>query len=140
MPAVIDTDVVSFLFKGDTRAELYRTHLTSLPFILAFMTLAEMRSWARQRGWGAARRGGLETYLARYVILHSNSDLCHYWAEATDSARRAGRPLAAADAWIAATALQQNVPLVTHNGAHYVGVAGLTVTSVAAGEAGQAVE
>lgn len=131
MARVVDTDVVSFLLKGDTRAELYRPHLASPPFVLSFMTVAELRGWARQRDWGEARRRALEAYLARYVIWYANDALCDRWAEATDSARRAGRPIAAADAWVAATALQQGVPLVTHNGAHFAGVSGLTVLSVA---------
>ncbi len=130
MATVIDTDIVSFLYKGDTRAEFYRPHLTSPPFILSFMTLAELRSWTRQRNWGASRRHALELYLSRYVILYATDTLCDHWAEATDSARRAGRPIASADAWIVATALQQGVPLVTHNGMHYSGVTGLTVISV----------
>jgi tRNA(fMet)-specific endonuclease VapC len=130
MARVIDTDVVSFLYKGDTRAELYRPHLASPPFILSFMTVAELRSWTRQRDWGADRQKALEAYLARYVILYANDALCDRWAEAMDSARRAGRPIAAADAWVAATALYQNVPVVTHNGSHFAGVAGLTVVSV----------
>lgn len=134
MARVVDTDVVSFLYKGDTRADLYRPHLMSPPFIVSFMTLAELRSWTRQRDWGAARRRELEQYLARYVILYANDVLCERWAEVTDSARRAGRPIGAADAWVAATALQQGVPLVTHNGAHYAGVAGLTVLSVSEGD------
>lgn len=129
MATVVDTDVVSFLYKGDTRAELYRPYLSSPPFILSFMTLAELKSWMRQRNWGVARRQKLEQYLARYVILYANEALCDRWAEATDSARRSGLPIAAADAWVAATALQQDVPLVTHNGTHYAGVQGLTVVS-----------
>jgi predicted nucleic acid-binding protein len=32
-----------------------------------------------------------------------------------------------ADAWIAATALIRDIPLITHNGRHYEGVDGLTV-------------
>jgi tRNA(fMet)-specific endonuclease VapC len=126
---VIDTDVVSFLYKQDTRAELYRPHLTDPPFILAFLTLAEWRSWMRHRHWGAARRRRLERYLQRYQLVYATDALCERWAEATDSARRQGRPIGAADAWIAATALLQNVPLVTHNRAHYVGVEGLIVIS-----------
>jgi tRNA(fMet)-specific endonuclease VapC len=124
---VIDTDVVSFLYKQDTRAELYRPHLTDPPFILAFLTLAEWRSWMRHRHWGAARRRRLERYLQRYQLVYATDALCERWAEATDSARRQGRPIGAADAWIAATALLQNVPWVTHNRAHDVGVEGLIV-------------
>ena len=129
MALVVDTDVVSFLYKRDTRAELYRPHLTSPPFIISFMTLAELRSWMRHRNWGTARRQRLERYLQRYQMVYATDTLCTYWAEATDSARRNGRPIGAADAWMAATALLQNVPLVTHNRIHYVGVEGLTVIS-----------
>ena len=127
MTLVIDTDVVSFLYKQDTRAELYRPHLTDPPFIIAFMTLAELRSWMRHRNWGTARRRRVERYLQRYLLVYATDALCERWAEATDSARRHGRPIGAADAWIAATALLQNVPLVTHNRAHDVGVEGLIV-------------
>jgi len=41
---LIDTDVVSFLFKRDTRAELYRAHLDDALQLISFMTLAELRS------------------------------------------------------------------------------------------------
>jgi len=46
-----------------------------------------------------------------------------------DSAKRNGRPIAAADAWIAATALHLGVPLISHNKNHFVGVNHLTVIS-----------
>ena len=37
---VIDTDVVSCIYKRDTRADLYHTHLNDPPFIISFMSLA----------------------------------------------------------------------------------------------------
>jgi len=57
--------------------------------------------------------------------------MCDWWAQAINSARLRGRPIAPADAWIAATALLLDVPLVTHNGAHYTGIDGLRVISEA---------
>jgi hypothetical protein len=84
---VVDTDVVSFLYKRDTRAELYRPHLTSPPFIISFMTLAELRSWMRHRNWGIFRRQRLERYLQRYQMVYATDALCEYWAEATESGR-----------------------------------------------------
>jgi predicted nucleic acid-binding protein len=124
---VIDTDVVSYLYKHDTRAELYRPHLNDPPFIISFMSLAELRRWALERNWSERRRRELEDYLARYLVIHSEDQICARWAEATKSARLNGLPIAASDAWIAATALFLDVPLVTHNGRHYSGVAGLQV-------------
>jgi predicted nucleic acid-binding protein len=43
VPVVVDTDVLSFLYKRDTRARLYEPHLNDPPFIISFMSLAELR-------------------------------------------------------------------------------------------------
>lgn len=39
---VVDTDVVSFLFKGDSRGDLYRPHLNGRLAIIAAQTRAEL--------------------------------------------------------------------------------------------------
>ena len=129
MPLVVDTDVVSFLYKRDTRARLYEPHLNDPPFIVSFMSLAELRRWTLERNWGEGRRQELEEYLTRYLVLHSDDQMCDRWAQAMNSARLRGRPIAPADAWIAATALHLGVPLITHNKNHFIGVDGLTVIS-----------
>jgi tRNA(fMet)-specific endonuclease VapC len=51
VPVVVDTDVVSFLYKRDTRARLYEPHLNDPPFIVSFMSLAELRRWTLERNW-----------------------------------------------------------------------------------------
>ena len=71
----------------------------------------------------------LERFLDRFTQLPFDWPMCRRWAEAVDSARRRGRPIQTADAWVAATALHLEIPLVTHNPSDYVGVAGLTVVS-----------
>ena len=129
MAVVLDTDVVSYLYKRDTRADLYLPHLDDPPFIISFMSLAELRRWTLERSWGDRRRQELEDYLSRYLVIHSEDELCNHWARATDTARSNGRPIASADAWLAATALFLGVPLITHNGRHYAGVDGLQVIS-----------
>jgi hypothetical protein len=46
---IVDTDVASFIFKGDTRGALYDPHIDeddTLPAI-SFMTRAELEQWAR---------------------------------------------------------------------------------------------
>jgi predicted nucleic acid-binding protein len=101
------------------------------PFILSFMSLAELRRWTLERNWGEERRQQLEEYLTRYLVLHSDDLMCDRWAYAMNSARMQGQPIGPADAWIAATALLLDVPLITHNGAHYRGVEGLRVISEA---------
>ncbi len=131
MPVVVDTDVLSFLYKRDSRARLYEPYLNDPPFFLSFMSLAELRRWSLERRWGESRRRELEDYLARYVVVHSDELTCEWWAQAINSARLEGRPIGAADAWIAATALRLRIPLVTHNPTHYKGIDGLQVISKA---------
>lgn len=58
---IVDTDVVSYIYKGDTRGELYENHLSvSLSFI-SFMTLAELDLWAESHSWGETKKRGTGT-------------------------------------------------------------------------------
>lgn len=128
MAVVVDTNVLSYLFKGDTRAAMYRPHLEGQRLFLSFMTIAELDRWALGHKWGQARIRQLGHYLARhYAVRHSDRALCSHWAEVTHTARSKGRPIAPADAWIAATAQAMGIPLVTHNPAHFAAVDGLTL-------------
>jgi predicted nucleic acid-binding protein len=126
---VIDTDVWSYLYKASDEAKLYGPHLFGNVLVISFQTQAELLRGVITAGWGARRRQHLESRLKRYVIEHSSDALSLRWAEAMDSARRNGRPIAAADAWVAATALHLGVPLITHNKNHFIGVDDLTVIS-----------
>ncbi len=128
---VVDTDVMSFLFKRDSRAEWYRPHLTGKLLVLSFMTVAELDRWALARNWGQRRRARMEEYLRNFVVHPFDRALCLKWAEVSDRARRNGRRIECADAWIAAPAVMQNIPLATHNASDYAGVYGLAIISEA---------
>jgi predicted nucleic acid-binding protein len=100
-------------------------------WVLSHMSVAELDQWALTHHWGATRRAQLELLLGSYAIAYPDRELCRLWAEVCDGARRNGRPIECADAWIASTALALNAGLVTHNPADYLGVNGLTVFSEA---------
>jgi predicted nucleic acid-binding protein len=111
-----------------------RPHLRSGPRRLYasdfvhFMTVAELDRWAIQSKWGPARREWLRLYLERFVLLPYSRILCSLWAEVTVAAQADGRRIECADAWIA-PARRHDVPLVTHNRGHYLGVPDLRVIS-----------
>lgn len=130
-PVVLDTDVVSFLFKNDSRAQSYLPHLRDRQWLISFMTEAELEQWALLSNWQTKRTDWLRVFLARFVVVPSSRDLVLKWAEVMVAARRAGRRLETADAWIAATANLYAAPLITHNGNDYLGVPGLQVITEA---------
>ncbi len=103
-PVVLDTDVVSFLFKSDSRAQAYLPYLRNRQWLISFMTEAELEQWALLSNWQGKRIDWLRAFLARFVVVPSSRDLVLKWAEVMVAARRAGRRLETADAWIAATA------------------------------------
>ena len=127
-PVVLDTDVVSFLFKSDTRAQRYLPLLQDRQWFISFMTEAELEQWALLANWSEKRVDWLRLFLSRFVVVPSSHDLVLKWAEAMVAARRNGRRIETADAWIAATALLYDVPLLTHNKADYLGIPGLQLS------------
>jgi tRNA(fMet)-specific endonuclease VapC len=63
---ILDTNIISFILKGDSRTELYASHLQGCRPALSFMTVAELFQWASVRNWGARRipkLRKLETFL-----------------------------------------------------------------------------
>jgi predicted nucleic acid-binding protein len=124
---VVDTDVISYSFKRDSRSSLYDSHLRGVHAIVSFMTVAELYLWPASGGWGDRRRANLESRIRSFTVQRCSTDLCRLWADAVAGASGAGKPIECGDAWIAATALLWDVPLITHNGRHYKGVDGLTV-------------
>ncbi len=83
------------------------------------MTYAELRGWRLNRDWGTNLTTQLESSLRRYSIQNSNQRICDLWAEIIFESRKTGKTIAHPDAWIAATAIALDVPLVSHNARHF---------------------
>ena len=94
---VVDTDVVSLVFKGDSRAEKYLSALTAPDLLVSFMTEAELERWILQAKWGPERIVRFRTYMKRFVSVPSSRDLIVKWAEVMVVARSLGRRIEVAD-------------------------------------------
>ncbi len=124
---VLDTNIVSYLLKGHTLAEVYRPHLEGHVLAISFMTVAELFEGAIRARWGKRKRAALESALRSYLVIPASPELCQRWGEVRSERRR--QPISSEDAWIAATALLHGSPLVTHNAGDFEGIAGLTIIS-----------
>lgn len=127
---LLDTSVVSYLFKGDTRATAYAPLLQGHQLAVSFMTVAELFEWAAARKWGQTRITRLEQTLATYVVIPVDIELCRIWGTLRTQQQAAGRTIAPQDAWIAATALRHRLPIVTHNPSDFQQIASLEVRSI----------
>jgi tRNA(fMet)-specific endonuclease VapC len=115
------------LLKGHTLAEVYRPHLEGHVLAISFMTVAELFEGAIRARWGKRKRTLLESALRSYLVIPASPELCQRWGEVRSERRR--QPISSEDAWIAATALLHDCPLVTHNPGDFHGIAGLSIIS-----------
>jgi tRNA(fMet)-specific endonuclease VapC len=125
---LIDTDIVSFFYKKDTRAKAYEAYVKGETLFISFITVAELYRWPFERNWGDAKKQELKEYLKNYTVLPYDDALAWTWAELVGKTCRE-RPMALHDSWIAATALRHSLAIVTHNRKHFEHVPGLTIIS-----------
>ena len=80
---------------------------------------------ARAANWGKSRINQMLLALQRFRILALGGDTALRWAGVRYERDQLGMPIAAQDAWIAATALHERCALMTHNVKHFQQIAGL---------------
>lgn len=125
---LLDTDVASFIFKGDARAEMFFEQVRGHPLGVSFVTAAELFAWAELNHWGERRRAELDWLLTeRYAVLGFELGLAREWARIQAECALSGRPIAAQDGWVAATARYFDLPLLTNNRKHFENVKGISL-------------
>ncbi len=126
---LVDTDVLSFIFKADPKAELYKPEIEGKIAALSFQTVAESLQGAYRQGWGEKRLESLRAEIRRYLIVPFDWAMVEHFAQIRAERWKVGREIKVADCWIAATARHLGVPIVTHNRRDFAGTSGLTVIS-----------
>lgn len=130
---MVDTDVFSYLLKGDTKAAVYGPHLRGKRVAISFVTVGELYHWANRRKWSPAKRAELETRLRSFVIIPFDLQVCQAYGDlcVLKNADGSDRTMAANDRWIAACAMRHRLPLVSNNHRHFENIPGLTLISEA---------
>lgn len=129
---LLDTNVVSFLSRPCREGKDYARHLVARTPAVALITMAELRFGALKGGWGEARWQKLEGLVAGWAVIPGNDAIASHAAGIMNAQRRAGSRIEWADAWIAATAIALDLPLLTHD-RDFFEVDGLEVITVLPG-------
>ncbi|MBZ5706076.1 MAG: type II toxin-antitoxin system VapC family toxin [Acidobacteriia bacterium] len=116
---LVDTDVFSFLMKGHTLASQYEKHIKGKKLALSFVTVGELLTWSKHKGWGPPKTAELERRIALTGVIPYDMALCQTYAELNAKLLQAGRKIGDNDLWIAATAIRHSIPLISHNRKHY---------------------
>lgn len=93
----VDTNVISYIFRQDTRARLYEPHLVGRLKVIAAQTFAELELMPLQNSWSEKRHQKLRELLADYVIIEADKKVCLLWAKIQFEARRNGTPVSVGD-------------------------------------------
>ncbi len=112
---VLDTNVVSYLFDRDSRADYYQERIRGRRAVISFQTLEEAWFGAYSGRWGERRMNELAHHLEQYEVVWPSLELVVVCARLRSEQKSAGRELQKADAWIAATAPMLQCPLATHD-------------------------
>ena len=126
-PVLVDTDVISFLFKQHPLAAGYSELLSGRNVLVSLATSGEIEFGMLAAAWGPSRRDRMRQFLNEFTVLNPDSETARIWASVRFQCRKLGRTIAPTDAWIAATALQFSLALVTHNAGDYSSVEGLVI-------------
>ena len=124
---LLDTNIVSYIYKNHPFVSRYMPYLTGHTLHVSVMTVAELFEGAFRAGWAVRRFVRLQNLLGSYLHISLDTALARRWGMVRAARRR--QPIGVADAWIAATALEYGLDLVTHNPADFQGLTGLTVIS-----------
>jgi tRNA(fMet)-specific endonuclease VapC len=111
--------------KGHTLAVSYGPHLLGHTLSVSLMTVAELYEGAARARWSRRRMQALDTTLQGYLLLPMTQVTSHIWGRVRYERR--AQPISAEDAWIAATALEHDIELVTHNAIDFQNITRLKI-------------
>ncbi|MCA9413209.1 MAG: type II toxin-antitoxin system VapC family toxin [Candidatus Omnitrophica bacterium] len=130
-PRLLDTNIVSYLMRGHTLAEIYRPHFNDRILAISFITVGELYRGAEKARWGLRKRSSLEDTLEKFVVIPFDFDIARQFGKVMAERERLGRPISLHDGWIAACAMRYSIPLVTHNPKDFDSIRDLKVISEA---------
>ena len=126
---VVDTDVVSYIFRDDERAKFFEQYFVHRSLAVSFATVGELYYGAFKADWPPRSITRLETALKNYVVLPYDVEVARHWGRIRAEHQKQGHDIGFNDCWIAATALKYGCALATNNLKDFECTSGLTIIS-----------
>jgi tRNA(fMet)-specific endonuclease VapC len=123
---LLDTNAVAALLAGDVavRQRIAASHEA----LISVMTLGELYLGARRSRCTDEEMSRIDAFVRDMTVLHCSPGTAYQYAAVKAALRAKGRPIPENDIWIAATALEHGLILLTRD-AHFQHVEGLSVES-----------
>lgn len=119
---LLDTNVVIALFAGDEQVvgRLRQAEAVLIPAVV----LGELYFGACKSSHSAENQAKIDQFAAQNSIINCDSETARRYGQIKGSLKQMGRPIPENDIWIAATAIQHSITLVTRD-AHFDDLADL---------------
>lgn len=114
----LDTSVASLFLRPSADAGRYVELLLGYRLALPIVAYAEIEQGALIGGWGEINRNRMAEFLSDVRLLPLTKTTAAHWAALRFECRRRGIGNTDNDAWIAAAALETNLPLVSNDRIH----------------------
>ncbi len=128
MRYLLDTNIVIFILKNpDCNASVRLQQVQSEDVVSCAVVDAELHHGATKYGAPQKREAAINGFMALYQTLPFDATCVPHYARTRDALERAGKTIGGNDLMIAAIALANDLPVVTHNSEEFSRVPGLRV-------------
>jgi tRNA(fMet)-specific endonuclease VapC len=113
---LLDTNIVIALFANEV--EVKESLATANEVFISSITVGELCYSAKKSTRSTENLERIKNFVASITVLECDLETAYRYGEVKNKLRFKGKPLPENDIWIAAIALQYNLPLVTRD-AHF---------------------
>ena len=120
---LLDTNVIIAFFSAE---KAVTQHVSQAELFVSATVLGELYYGARKSAHSAANQARIEEFASSVSVLNCDAETARRYGEIKDRLRSKGRPIPENDIWIAACAMQHDLPLATRDD-HFKEVDGLRI-------------
>ena len=120
---LLDTNIIIAFFSGE---KAVTQHIARSEIFVSSTVLGELHFGAHKSTQAASNEMRIEEFASSALVLSCDAETARHYGQIKDRLRLKGRPIPENDIWIAASAMQHDLPLATRDD-HFKEVDGLRI-------------